>query len=151
MALTLVLSSRIALPRASRLARPRGARPARPGHGLAVRVRAHDEADDVLPIFSGRLPEHDPEKLPRGPQLGGKTLGEELSLLHDAYVADEVDKDRELHEHLYSKNWQGDVYVGSRWNILTVLMGLSFAVPLLGLAFAAASYGTLWTGHYYGV
>jgi hypothetical protein len=26
-------------------------------------------------------------------------------LLHDAYVQDEVDKDREMHAHLYSSNW----------------------------------------------
>jgi hypothetical protein len=26
-------------------------------------------------------------------------------LLHDAYVQDEVDKDKEMHAHLYSSNW----------------------------------------------
>jgi hypothetical protein len=46
---------------------------------------------------------------------------------------------------------QGDVYVGSKWNILTVLLGLGFATPILGLLFAFLSYGTLWTGHYYGI
>lgn len=46
---------------------------------------------------------------------------------------------------------EGDVYVGSRWNILTLLMGLIFFVPVFGLVFAYLSYGTLWTGHYYGI
>jgi hypothetical protein len=46
---------------------------------------------------------------------------------------------------------QGDVYVGSRWNILTLLTGLMFFVPVAGLLFAYLSYGTLWTGHYYGI
>lgn len=46
---------------------------------------------------------------------------------------------------------QGDVYVGSRWNMLTLLMGLTFFVPVFGLLFAFLSYGTLWTGHYYGI
>jgi hypothetical protein len=43
------------------------------------------------------------------------------------------------------------VYVGSRWNMLTLLMGLTFFVPVAGLLFAFLSYGTLWTGHYYGI
>ena len=46
---------------------------------------------------------------------------------------------------------QGDVYVGSKWNIMTVLMAVSILVPVMGLVFAWASYGTLWTGHYYGI
>lgn len=119
---------------------------------LCVVVKAHEEDEvEFLPIWSGRLPEMDPEKVPKGHNLGGKTLGEELGLLHDAYVQDEVDKDKEMHAHLYTKNWQGDVYVGSNWNILTVLLALGFATPLLGLLFAFLSYGTLWTGHYYGI
>jgi hypothetical protein len=49
--------------------------------GLAVAVRAHgsDEDEAVLPIWSGRMPETDPEKLKwHSARLGGKTLGEEL-------------------------------------------------------------------------
>jgi hypothetical protein len=46
---------------------------------------------------------------------------------------------------------EGDVYVGSRWNMLTLLLGLTFLVPVFGLVFAFMSYGTLWTGHYYGI
>jgi hypothetical protein len=45
-----------------------------------VVVKAHEEDEvEFLPIWSGRLPELDPEKVPKGHNLGGKTLGEELS------------------------------------------------------------------------
>ena len=44
----------------------------------------------------------------------------------------------------------GDVYVGSRWNTLSILYAFFFFTPLLGLLFAWATYGTLWaTGTYY--
>lgn len=47
--------------------------------GLCVVVKAHEEDEvEFLPIWSGRLPEMDPEKVPKGHNLGGKTLGEEL-------------------------------------------------------------------------
>lgn len=114
-------------------------------------VRAHEE-EDILPIVSGRLAEPpDPSKLPKGPQLGGKTLGEELVLLRKAYNADEEEKEKRMEAKLYSNNWQGDVYVGSNWNMLTLITGLMFFVPVIGLLFAYLSYGTLWTGHYYGL
>lgn len=47
-------------------------------------------------------------------------------------------------EGLNSDNWQGDEYVGSRWNILSLMMGLIIAIPVAGLLFAWATYGTLW-------
>lgn len=115
-------------------------------------MKAHDEDEAVLPIWSGRFVEVDPEKVHHNaPKLGGKTLGEELTLMHDDYVKAERDTDADMHKHLYSANWQGDVYVGSNWNILTLMMGLMIATPLAGLLFAWATYGTLWTGHYYGI
>jgi hypothetical protein len=44
-----------------------------------VVVKAHEEDEvEFLPIWTGRLPELDPEKVPKGHNLGGKTLGEEL-------------------------------------------------------------------------
>lgn len=44
----------------------------------------------------------------------------------------------------------GDVYVGGRWNTLSILYAIFFFTPLLGLLFAWATYGTLWaTGTYY--
>lgn len=49
--------------------------------GMLV-VKAHEE-DDVLPIVSGRLAQPpDPTNLPKGPSMGGKTLGEELGKQH---------------------------------------------------------------------
>ncbi len=35
-----------------------------------------------------------------------------------------------------AENWDGDVYKGSRWNILNLLIILFVAVPLFGLLFA---------------
>lgn len=44
----------------------------------------------------------------------------------------------------------GDVYIGSRWNELSVLYLIFLVTPLLGLLFAWATHGTLWdTGVYY--
>ena len=44
----------------------------------------------------------------------------------------------------------GDVYVGSRWNTLSILYLFFLLTPLAGLAFAWATHGTLWdTGVYY--
>lgn len=44
----------------------------------------------------------------------------------------------------------GDVYIGGRWNELSVLYLIFLMVPLLGLVFAWATNGTLWnTGVYY--
>lgn len=45
---------------------------------------------------------------------------------------------------LYSDNWEGDVYTGSRWNELTVLLFITFIVPTVGIIFAVATRGTLW-------
>jgi hypothetical protein len=45
---------------------------------------------------------------------------------------------------LYTDNWDGDQYKGSGFNILTLLAALFVLVPVGGLAFAYASYGTLW-------
>lgn len=131
----------------------------RPSRRLSVPVRAHglhhgghDDDEDILPIWSGRLPEvPDPSSLPRSRPMGGTTLGEELELIQKAYEEQEAITRDDMNKYLYSANWQGDEYVGSRWNILTLLAGLTFFVPVAGLLFAYASYGTLWTGHYYGV
>ena len=45
---------------------------------------------------------------------------------------------------LYTDNWEGDVYVGSGVNELTVLVGLGIGVPLIGLAIAFGTRGVLW-------
>lgn len=45
---------------------------------------------------------------------------------------------------LVSDNWEGDTYRGSNFNILTLILGLIFFVPVIGLAVAYFSYGSLW-------
>eukprot|EP00793_Prasinoderma_coloniale_P003341 PRCOL_00005976-RA len=45
---------------------------------------------------------------------------------------------------LYTDNWDGSEYKGSKWNFATLLGVLFIATPLAGLAFAYFSYGVLW-------
>ena len=45
---------------------------------------------------------------------------------------------------LYTDKWDGDVYKGSPFNLLTLLAVLFVAVPALGLVFAYQTYGVLW-------
>lgn len=45
---------------------------------------------------------------------------------------------------LYSDQWEGDVYVGSGWNELSVGLAIAIAVPVIGLIFALSTKGTLW-------
>jgi len=47
-------------------------------------------------------------------------------------------------EDLFTDNWDGDEYKGSNFNELTVGLGIAIAMPILGLVFAAATYGKLW-------
>lgn len=51
-------------------------------------------------------------------------------------------------EDLYTDNWEGDVYVGSRWNVLSVGLALTIAVPVLGIIFALSTRGVLWGLNY---
>ena len=45
---------------------------------------------------------------------------------------------------LYTDAWDGSVYKGSSFNILSVLALLFVLTPLVGLAFAYLTYGELW-------
>ena len=45
---------------------------------------------------------------------------------------------------LYTDNWDGDVYKGSGVNILTVLIGFTIGVPVIGLIFAYFTFGEYW-------
>lgn len=45
---------------------------------------------------------------------------------------------------LYTDNWDGDVYKGSKFNVLTVILLASVLAPLAGLIFAYQTYGVLW-------
>lgn len=74
-------------------------------------MRAHgqhfaDGDEEVLPIWSGRFDAPDPEKIKfHSPKLGGKTLGEELELMQNAFEKEEKDKMDDMHKHLYTANW----------------------------------------------
>lgn len=71
------------------------------------------------------------------------TLSHILGLLRQEYLKSE-EKMKDGEAHLHSSNWDGDVYVGSRWNTLSILYLIFLLTPLVGLAFAWATYGSLW-------
>jgi len=50
----------------------------------------------------------------------------------------------EQQERHVSENWDGDVYVGSNINTLSVLYGIMMACIIGGLVFAVVSHGKLW-------
>lgn len=47
-------------------------------------------------------------------------------------------------KYLYSDNWAGDEYTGSKVNTLTVIAAISVLTPIIGLIFAFQTYGVLW-------
>ena len=68
-------------------------------------------------------------------------------IAHQNHAAREIARRKALDLHtnaLYSENWDGDYYIGSGFNIMTVLLLTAFLVPAGGLLFAWASYGSLW-------
>eukprot|EP00884_Botryococcus_braunii_P020014 jgi/Botrbrau1/6697/Bobra.0202s0034.1 len=71
----------------------------------------------------------------------GRTVREELEYRRQANLAANKGKER---KDLYTDNWEGSEYKGSSINILTVLIALFILVPVAGLAFAFATFGTLW-------
>jgi hypothetical protein len=118
-----------------------------------------DDDDEIIPLLAPRRQAFTPKELealshPKH-TLGGKTVGEELSLIRAQYLAAEAKASQaEAHLHSAAKggNWDGDVYVGSAWNEATVLGLIAAAVPLAGLVFAVATKGTLWgLVDYYGM
>lgn len=100
----------------------------------------------MLPLL--RLPRKDftdkeRAQLAKPELLGGKTIGEELTLLRQQYLDAEA-RASQGESRLQSDNWDGDVYIGSRWNELSILYLIFMLTPLLGLLFAWASYGVYW-------
>ena len=45
---------------------------------------------------------------------------------------------------LYTDNWGGDKWKGSKVNVLSIILAVSILVPLGGLLFAYLTFGTLW-------
>ena len=74
--------------------------------------------------------------------MPGSTVREELEALREAYLGAE-EKALKGEAKLFSGNWEGDVYVGSRWNVATVLALVSAATTAAGLAFAFATKGVV--------
>jgi len=77
----------------------------------------------------------------RAATKGSRTVREEIAYRKAANQAANNGRER---KDLYTDNWDGSEYKGSRWNILTVLALLFVLVPVAGLAFAYQSYGVLW-------
>ena len=69
-------------------------------------------------------------------------MREELEALREAYLGAE-EKALKGEAKLFSENWEGDVYVGSRWNVATVLALVSAVTTAAGLAFAFATKGVV--------
>lgn len=72
----------------------------------------------------------------------GSTVREELEALRDAYLGAE-EKALKGEAKLFSENWDGDVYVGSNWNVATVLALVSAVTTVGGLVFALATKGVV--------
>jgi hypothetical protein len=143
------------LARPSLLAAPAPARP-RP----SVLMRHGDDFDEgPLPLL--RLPRRsedplDPKLLHPTPLLGGRTVGEELSLLQESYKGAEAKARKAMEERLYTSDrggaWDGDVYVGrpgEKYDIMQLLALVAFVTPVVGLGIAMATWGTYW-GNYTG-
>jgi len=112
----------------------------------AVRVVAHED-DDVLPIL--RLPKKETDvpnpttKEQRG-TVGATTVGEELARIHGQMKNRDTSVKDRMEAELNTPNWDGDVYIGSNWNVGTALL-LVFVVTMVGIGvFAYLTYGTVW-------
>jgi len=104
-------------------------------------VRASAEEEEFSVPINGNNEE------PEGKTVADKLEGYRKEAIRAAEAQEFAEKyapSRINEEIYYSDNWEGDVYVGSNWNILTVILFISIAVPIAGLIFAYFSYGTLW-------
>ena len=75
--------------------------------------------------------------------MGGKTIGDELSIIRQLYLKQE----RQAlagQKALVSSNWDGDVYTGKQWNVLTYLYLIFMMAPAAVGVFAWLTYGKLW-------
>ena len=117
-----------------------------------LRTRAGDDDEDIIPLLSphpNRFTEAELDALahPRG-RLGGATQGEELALLRAQFVKAETTAKARADSLATARtggNWNEEgEYVGSPWNVATVL-SLVFAITtVLGVAVAVGGKGTLW-------
>ena len=117
-----------------------------------LRTRAGDDDEDIIPLLAPH-PDHfteaelDALAHPRG-RLGGATQGEELAFLREEYVKAEATAQARADSLATARsggNWNEEgEYVGSSWNVAT-LLSLVFAVTTaLGVAVAVGGKGTVW-------
>eukprot|EP00803_Ostreobium_quekettii_P009009 evm.model.scf_351.6 EVM.evm.TU.scf_351.6 scf_351:47488-50920(-) len=70
-----------------------------------------------------------------------KTVKEQLDRWRKANYEANKGLDR---KDLYTENWAGSEYRGSKFNILTLIGALFVLTPVAGLVFAYLTYGKLW-------
>jgi hypothetical protein len=140
---TLGLGLRLTTPRA------RGSRYTCTARGVrraVLTTRASD--DEMVPIISGHtkkgFTEKEYEKLRNPDLLGGKTVGEELALIRQRHLQAEAEAEQRHKATLSSSQWDGDVYIGGRWNVLSILYLVFLLTPAAVGLFAYLSYGHLW-------
>lgn len=117
------------------------------GRRCPLVVRASDD-EDIIPVFSGhRKSGFTPTELDhlRHPHLlGGRSIGDELALIREKYLEAEAVAEARVSEKLSSPQWDGDVWIGSRWNTLTVISLISIlSTAGVGL-FAWLGHGVWW-------
>jgi hypothetical protein len=133
---------------------PLAARPPRRRAPSRRPLRALAASDDEeIPVVSGHFKrgftDAELQALARPKLLGGATIGEELALIHERMAASEAAFAARGTE-LSRGAWRGDVYVGGRWNELSLLYAAFLAAPACVGLFAWLSYGKLWaTGRYF--
>lgn len=83
------------------------------------------------------------DQLAKPQLLGGKTVSEELEMIRQKYLNAET-RAAKKEQGLNSSQWDGDVYIGGRWNTLSILYLIGMLVPAGIGVFAWLSYGKLW-------
>jgi hypothetical protein len=131
---------------ASQQSKTRLPRRARGRSSMVVRAMSDDE--DIIPVVSGHrksgFTPSELEQLRHPHLLGGKSVGEELALIREKYLEAEAFAETRVAEKLSSAQWDGDVWVGSTWNTLTVISMISMLSTAGIGVFAWLSYGHLW-------
>ncbi|KAL0023843.1 hypothetical protein WJX77_010573 [Trebouxia sp. C0004] len=100
-----------------------------------------------LAPFSSRRAEHRLQG--RRAQLrcaaDSKSSEQQSKAVRDQLAARQLEaRKRKDRGDLFTDNWGGDVWKGSKINVLSVILAVSILVPLGGLLFAYLTFGTLW-------
>lgn len=118
----------------------------RPSPPPPLRAVSSDADEEIIPLLRPPPTSFTDEQLEAlaHPHLlkPGSTVREELEALRDAYLGAE-EKALKGEAKLFSENWDGDIYVGSNWNVATVLALVSAVATVGGLVFALATKGVV--------